>query len=241
MINKATKKLIIVCDERTEEYANYLRQLISTKDDKDGAVVGVEDGTVDAAVWLEKEYSSNKVQISSNTHVLFVGEGKISKKETSTMIVKFEKFGMKYGWLGKRGMMVVDKVLSDPDQYDEFIDFCLGYETEFEKVAFKKPVAKEIAQKPEEFPEAVEDNQESPAQEEKEKQKPNIMSFAEEAVKDTAATANAIVNRLPKVFSSIDVSSGINKVQTHKKVRDQQYRALAVIMYIDGLKAFLEG
>lgn len=50
MMGKATKKLIIVCDEKTEPYANYLRQLISTNDDKDGEVVGIEDGTVEAAV-----------------------------------------------------------------------------------------------------------------------------------------------------------------------------------------------
>lgn len=43
---KATKKLIIVCDEKTEQYANYLRQLISTNDDKDGEVVGIADGSV---------------------------------------------------------------------------------------------------------------------------------------------------------------------------------------------------
>ena len=49
-MGKATKKLIIVCDEKTEQYANYLRQLISTNDDKDGEVVGIADGTVEAAV-----------------------------------------------------------------------------------------------------------------------------------------------------------------------------------------------
>ena len=62
MIGKATQKLIIVCDEKTESYANYLRQLISTNDDKDGQVVGVEDGTVNVAVWLEKDYLANKAQ-----------------------------------------------------------------------------------------------------------------------------------------------------------------------------------
>lgn len=101
MIGKATKKLIIVCDEKTEPYANYLRQLISTNDDKDGEVVGIEDGTVEAAVWLEKEYLANKAQISSNEHILFIGDNKTSKSESSSMIVKYDKYGMKYGWLGK--------------------------------------------------------------------------------------------------------------------------------------------
>ena len=63
MIGKASKKLIIVCDEKTETYANYLRQLISTNDDKDGEVVGVADGTVDAAVWLEKDHWRKYIEI----------------------------------------------------------------------------------------------------------------------------------------------------------------------------------
>ena len=50
------KKLIIVCDNKTEEYANLLRQLISSKDDTENEVVGIEDGTVGVVVWLEKEY-----------------------------------------------------------------------------------------------------------------------------------------------------------------------------------------
>ena len=34
MLGEKTTKLIIVCDEKTSEYANYLRQLVSMKDDR---------------------------------------------------------------------------------------------------------------------------------------------------------------------------------------------------------------
>ena len=134
---KATKKLIIVCDEKTEQYANYLRQLISTNDDKDGEVVGIADGTVEAAVWLEKEYLANKAQISSNEHILFIGDNKTSKSESSSMVVKFEKYGMQYGWLGKRAMMKVDNEMLEPESYDEFIEYALGYQSDFEKIDYK--------------------------------------------------------------------------------------------------------
>ena len=39
MIEKKITKLIIVCDDKTEKYANYLRQLVSTDDDEEGKVV----------------------------------------------------------------------------------------------------------------------------------------------------------------------------------------------------------
>ena len=54
------------------------------------------------------------------------------------MDIKFEKYGMKYGWLGKRGMMLVSEVISQPETYDEFVDFCRGYKSDFEKIEFSK-------------------------------------------------------------------------------------------------------
>ena len=44
MFEKQVKKLIIVTDDKNKPYANYLVALISAKDDKDGEIVGVEDG-----------------------------------------------------------------------------------------------------------------------------------------------------------------------------------------------------
>ena len=120
MFGSTKTKLIIVCDEKTRDYANFLRQLISANDDTEGSVVGVADGSVEAAVWLDKEYLHNSATISSNEHVLFIGDNKVSKSEVSSMIPRFNQFGMKFGWLGKRGMMQVDdKLLNEENFYSE--------------------------------------------------------------------------------------------------------------------------
>ena len=74
MIGKQMKKLIIVCDETTIKYGNYLRQLITTNDDGEEAVVGVEDGTVDAVVWDIKQYADNAPTLSASSYLLFIGE-----------------------------------------------------------------------------------------------------------------------------------------------------------------------
>ncbi len=254
---KNQKKLVIVCDEKTEEYANYLSQLIGANDDKDGEIVGVEDGTVEAVIWLENRYVDNKATLSSNAHVIFIGQGKVCKKETSSMEVKFEKHGIKYGWLGKRAMLQVDNGLLTPEQYDEFFEFCKNYDTKFEKLLLKKPKMKK---------------------EEKIKNAGIGVGAASAgataggaiaAASTTAATAGtlsalaggasvsagtaafltaggaavaagAFAGAILPAAAIYGAYKGINSIQLKNKVRDQQYRAAVVIMYIDSLRKFLE-
>lgn len=129
MIGKQMSKLIIVCGDKDKKYGNYLRQLICTNDDKEGEVVGVEDGTVDVAVWSEEEYKSNSATISSSVYLLFIGESKASKSEIMSMPIVFSRFGMKYGWRGKRGMLIVDKVLTNKDLISEFELYTQSFES----------------------------------------------------------------------------------------------------------------
>lgn len=97
MFEKPTKKLIIVTDEKDKPYANYLMALISAKDDKAGEVVGVADGSVEAVVWSEKAFADNEPTLSSNAHVLFIGDTKLSKSQRGGLAVKYDDFGLKYG------------------------------------------------------------------------------------------------------------------------------------------------
>jgi len=138
MFEQNIKKLIIVCDDNTVGYANYLRQLVSANDDEDDVIVGTKDDAIKVSVWLEQNYLDNMSTISSNEHVLFIGENQASKNEISSMHVKFDKYGMKYGWLGKRGMMIISKTIDNPEDYNEFIELCRNYKTEFELIEFKK-------------------------------------------------------------------------------------------------------
>jgi len=73
MFGQNIRKLIIVCDDQTHGYGNYLRQLVSTNDD-DNNIVGTKDGSIGVAVWLEKDYLANMATITSDQHVLFIGE-----------------------------------------------------------------------------------------------------------------------------------------------------------------------
>ena len=71
------KNIIIVCDEKRKKFGDYLAQLISMKDDTEENTVGIKDGSVEAQVWLEKEfYKSNAQTTSSEQHILFIGNSK---------------------------------------------------------------------------------------------------------------------------------------------------------------------
>lgn len=123
------KQLIIVCDENTKEFGNYLRQLVSSNDDKEGEVVGIEDGSVSAVIWTDKQYLDNAPQISSEQHILFIGKNKASRDEMVGMDIRYDKYGMKYGWRGKRGLLLVDEDVKK-DDVDDFINYCADYEKE---------------------------------------------------------------------------------------------------------------
>lgn len=138
------KNLIIVCDEKRREFADYLSQLISMEDDADNNTIGVKDGTVAAQVWGEKEYKANSATISSNQHILFVGNSKLIKEKRSHMKSVFADFGINYGWLGKQGAIAVEKTVS-LDKYEEFISFGRKYEENIEKLVDKRNATKEKA------------------------------------------------------------------------------------------------
>ena len=113
------KKLIIVCEERLRRYGDFLAQLISGTDDKEGRVVGLKDGTAAAQVWTEKEYTANAAQISSEQYLLFVGNTKLIKEKRHHMLQKYSEHGMNYGWLGKQAVLFVDHILS----FSEYTNF----------------------------------------------------------------------------------------------------------------------
>lgn len=119
------KELIIVCDESLMEYANYLMALISQNNDK--------DGTVSAAIWPPKVYKDTLPKITSNTHILFIGSFKEAKEQRKNVNFKFNKYGMHFGWLGKRAVMYVDDKMLKKDEYDHFLKFSKNYQEEFEK------------------------------------------------------------------------------------------------------------
>lgn len=228
-------KLIIVCDEKTRVYANYLRQLISVCDDKDGEVVGVEDGTVEAVVWLEKDYEANYATVSSSEHILFIGNNKTAKSEATCMEMKFNMFGMQYGWLGKRAVLRVTKDNLTDEEYAGFLTLCSSYEKEFnevKRIGFLKKKKDKLCIEEKGTDVVVVDDEE--------KKKTGVKAVALAA----AQGALAIVSPLAVVATdaaAVATSIVAKNAVGNREIRNQQYNAATAILYMDGLAQFLEG
>ena len=223
MFEQNITKLIIVCDDNTVGYANYLRQLISANDDEEDVIIGTKDGAIKVSVWLEKHYLDNMSTISSNEHVLFIGENQASKNEISSMTVKFDQFGMKYGWLGKRGMMIIAKTIDNPEDYNEFIELCRNYKTEFEFIEFKKSL-------PEQALDAA----------------VSAMGDIPDIMLNVGNTLLSFLGPVPAIASDAvnavaEATKWITTTDDQRKITDQQFRALTLILYMGGLSEFLEG
>lgn len=135
MFEEEKKKLIIVYTKQTEKYATYLMQLIGAKDDEGDTIVGLKDGTVDAVLWNEKHYEDNRNQLPSSQYILFVGDSKLIKTESTNMNRVFDRFGLRFSVLGRRAAMNVDPKLLNKKDYESFCAFSAGYGKEIEKKA----------------------------------------------------------------------------------------------------------
>ena len=233
MFEKQVKKLIIVTDEKNKPYANYLLALISAKDDKEGEVVGVEDGSVEAVIWSEKNYADNEPTLSSNAHVLFLGDSKLSKTQRGGMSVKFDDFGLKYGWLGKRAVMYVDHVITNVVEYNRFYDYAIKYQENFTKVIERKTVQMQI-------------QGETVEVDEKEHKKlhvknvPALVALAAFTAPITGPVVAAVAGSAAAVAGTV-TAKGVANLKERKEVMQQQQSMLTMIFYMEGLKEFLEG
>jgi len=204
------KKLIIVCEEKLRRYADFLAQLISLSDDKNGEIVGVKDGAVAAQVWTEDDYIRQSVQMSSEQYLLFVGNSKLIKEKRSHMVKKFSQYGMNYGWLGKQAVLFVDGIV-DVDHYDEFIAYAKGNQSDVKKLL---DVKSDIMAMPD------------MAIDPKEK---GIKKLKNPVKGIQAAIVNAPVRGL----------NAVNRLANNKKIEEQEYTCLILAFYMSGLSQFL--
>ena len=224
MFGNNMKKLIIVCDNKTEEYANLLRQLISSKDDTENEVVGIEDGTVGVVVWLEKEYRNNMATISSNEHILFLGNGEVSKKEfNSSMKMYYDQFGMTYGWLGNRGVLRVTTEIDDEEEYNKFVELYSNFNLDFEAIEFKN------------LRETVANTVDKKAKGLFSKNK-----FTKAAMTAGGLAAGLAAGGIVGGAGAGIIGSKVVSVNRQKKIKQQQYHTLVVAFYREGLAKFLE-
>lgn len=193
MFEEKKTELMIVADKKHMQYANYLMALLGQNDDKEDMIIGIKDGTVKAAVYSPEKYRDTIPKITSQTHILFIGSFKEAKQEGENVNFCFEKYGMRYGKLGKRSVMYVEKRMLTKKEFTEFLHY---------SNSFKKTLA---------------------------------------------GTTVAMMGKYPKSIEwlrallPIDINNNvISRFFAKKKTRDQQYRCLAMAVYLEELKKFME-
>ncbi len=234
------KKLIIVCEERLRRYGDFLAQLISGTDDKEGRVVGIKDGAAAAQVWTEKEYTANAAQISSEQYLLFVGNSKLIKEKRHHMLQKYSEHGMNYGWLGKQAVLFVDHILS----FSEYANFYKLLSNEYAEGSQKEAV-RLLPSKSEENIEPI--NIVEEAEESKEDASTEVLEVVQPEAKEPkkvlapfAAVGKAFKKAVDGGVKTINkVSDDINAASKGKDIEDQQYTCLILLFYLDALASFL--
>lgn len=215
------KKLVIVCEDATRKHGDFMAQLVSAIDDKIDEIVGVKDGEVAAQVWTQKEYESNAVQISSEQYILFVGNSKLMKSKREHMLIKFEKFGMKYGWLGKQAFLFVDEDVKN-DEYKEFIEYARNYNPEMKALIDKEQDVNQ-GNEDEKIIEFKGDTFEG-----------NVIEIGKEKVKVAANVVGKFVGDAVK-----KANESITNMQNSKSIKAQQYGCAVLLMYLNDLSEFL--
>ena len=234
------KKLIIVCEERLRRYGDFLAQLISGTDDKEGRVVGIKDGAAAAQVWTEKEYTANAAQISSEQYLLFVGNSKLIKEKRHHMLQKYSEHGMNYGWLGKQAVLFVDHILS----FSEYTNFYKLLSNEYAEGSQKEAV-RLLPSKSEEIIEPI--NIAEEAEESKEDASTEVLEVVQPEAKEPkkvltpfVAVGKAFKKAVDSGVKTINkVSDDISAASKSKDIEDQQYTCLILLFYLDALAAFL--
>ena len=89
-------EIYIVYDKNSKEYAGYLFDLISTKENIITTSMSIE------------QYEQTP-EITSENHIIFIGDNKITQSKRKFIPeMEFSKYGINYGWLGKSAIAYVE-------------------------------------------------------------------------------------------------------------------------------------
>lgn len=99
--------LTIVHDSKTSAIAQQLNAIISTIPECESRVL------------TEKDWNGTKATISSENYVLFIGNVADGIALKSIIKWKYENINMKYGWIGKKALMIVEKHTFKKEELEE--------------------------------------------------------------------------------------------------------------------------
>ncbi len=121
MFGEPTTLIVVYKDEFL---VNLFKKLIESNDDVDDEhVVGVKDGSVRVVSWEEKVWLDQKKAGNINNKVLFLGKVKGWNELLPVLDVKYNAFGIKYGWAGNQAALICDvDALEDKKDYNAFLE-----------------------------------------------------------------------------------------------------------------------
>lgn len=259
MFDGVTKKLIIVGEEKTDVYCEYLSMLISCNDDiKNDANetvehIGAIDGSVDTAIWTDKIYLDNRCHTSSRQKVLFIGEPKSAKNIAPNIVcLDDNEYGIKMGWLGNKAVINVDVDVFKKDKskklykkfYDEYVDMVKEYNCKLfniedeEKAKFTQD---RIGDNIDKVVHVANDIFKKKDKDEEKEDKHvevnhNVAKGIVVGIGAAAAFVPMILAPLPAAYVIYDVKDNKNN---YDKVKEQQYRYAVLKFYLNYFNAFM--
>lgn len=112
--------LIVVYKD--ELLVNQLKKLVESKDDNGAEVIGTRDDSVRIIAWSEKVWKDQKKAGNINNKVLFIGNVKGVDDLMPIVDVKYDAFGIKYGWAGNQAVLLCNNwKLKKAEDYNAFL------------------------------------------------------------------------------------------------------------------------
>lgn len=118
-MNDVRKLIVVYKDGAVAEMLK--RNMELTDDTNNGGVIGIEDGSVEVILWDEKTWDERKKNAIRADRILFLGSGKEADVLIPLVDMKFQRYGIRYGWTGKVGVLVADdSQVKDKVRYQDF-------------------------------------------------------------------------------------------------------------------------
>lgn len=115
------KTLIVVYKD--EMLMNQLKKMVETHDDTKQDIAGTRDDSINIISWTEKVWLGNKKAGNIQGKILFLGEIKGTDKLIPVIDIKFDEYGVKFGWAGNQAVVYADpKALTTREDYDVFLE-----------------------------------------------------------------------------------------------------------------------
>lgn len=222
-----TKKTLIVV-YKDELLMNQLKKMIETHDDIEGTVVGTRDDSINVVSWTEKVWLENKKAGNIQGKILFLGDIKGTDKLIPVLDVKFDDWGVKYGWAGNQAVLYADpKLITNRQSYVEFLKAL----SELPVPDFLKSIKKDVTStgaesEAEEVEIPIEGDVVSENGDVLKPKKPNLFEAAQKAIV-TGIVKNQVATKYEMLFKN-------------KTLMKRQMLFYGVIhLYNDGLETFM--